>query len=297
MNTPKRSSSAALQCGRFRLALDRPLIMGIVNLTPDSFSGDGVLVADARHLLTEAALTRARAQWEAGADILDLGAESTRPGAMPVSLQEELNRLLPVLEKMRDWEIPVSIDTYKPEVMQAALAAGASMINDINGLRSPDALKIVAASGCGICLMHMQGTPRNMQANPVYDDVVGEVRDFLAERINACRAAGIADDRLLLDPGFGFGKTLAHNIALFRRLPELAVDGLPVLVGVCRKRLIGELTGGKAADARLPGSLAAAIAAAEQMEDHALILRVHDVVATKDALTVWSALAGDQGKI
>jgi len=273
--------------------------MGIVNLTPDSFSGDGLMggLMCGKTDALASALIYARKQWEAGADILDLGAESTRPGAMPVSLQEELDRLLPVLEAMRDWEIPVSIDTYKPEVMRAAIATGASLINDINALRSPGALDAVAASDCGICLMHMQGEPRHMQEHPVYADVVNEVRDFLAERIHVCRTAGIADDRLLLDPGFGFGKTLAHNVALFRRLPELVVDDLPVLVGVCRKRMIGELTGGKAADSRLPGSLAAAIVAAEQMKHHALILRVHDVAATKDALTVWSALTGNQEKI
>ena len=281
----KAGNKKTFQCGRFRLSLARPLIMGIVNLTPDSFSGDGLTgsVADA--------LSFARKQWEAGADILDVGAESSRPGAMPVSLQEELDRLLPVLEKMRDWDIPVSVDTYKPEVMQAALSVGVSLINDINALRAPGALDAVAASDCGLCLMHMQGAPRNMQENPVYEDVVAEVRAFLAERINACRAKGISDNRLLLDPGFGFGKRLEHNVALFRRLPEIAVDNLPVLVGVCRKRMIGDLTGGKDADARLPGSLAAAIVAAEKMEHHALIVRVHDVTATRDALTVWSALA------
>ncbi|MCL2075647.1 MAG: dihydropteroate synthase [Betaproteobacteria bacterium] len=275
-----------LSCGRFRLPLNRPLIMGIVNLTPDSFSGDGLKgrVADA--------LSHARAEWEAGADILDLGAESTRPGAAPVSLQEELDRLLPVLEKMRDWEIPISIDSYKPEVMRAALAMGASMINDINALRAHGALEIAAASDCGICLMHMRNEPRNMQQNPCYEDVLGEVRDFLIGRVLACRDAGIAPERLLLDPGFGFGKNLLHNVTLFRNLQKLTVNDLPLLVGVCKKRMIGELTGGREIDERLPGSLAAAVVAAEKMDGQAIIIRSHDARATKDALAVWSALAG-----
>jgi len=260
--------------------------MGIVNLTPDSFSGDGLTgsVADA--------LFHARAEWEAGADILDLGAESTRPGAAPISLQEELDRLLPVLEKMRDWEIPLSIDSSKPEVMRAALAMGACMINDINALRVPGALEAVAASDCGLCLMHMQGKPRDMQRDPCYKDVIGEVRGFLAERVLACQDVGIAPERLLLDPGFGFGKNLLHNVTLFRYLPKLMVNDLPLLVGVCRKRMIGELTGGREVDERLSGSLAAAVVAAEKMNGQALVIRAHDVRATKDALTVWSALTG-----
>ncbi|GHU43508.1 dihydropteroate synthase [Betaproteobacteria bacterium] len=269
-----------LACGRFRFSLNRPLIMGIVNLTPDSFSGDG-LGRD-----TAAAIAHARAQWEAGADMLDLGAESTRPGSEPTSLQEELDRLLPVLEVLRDWEVPVSIDTYKPEVMRAALAAGADMINDINALRAPGALEAVAASNCGICLMHMQGEPRNMQQNPVYADVVGEVGAFIAERIHACRQAGIADERLVLDPGFGFGKNLDHNLELFARLPELFIDHLPLLVGVCRKRMLGEITG-RPVDERQAATLASTVIAAEK---GATIIRVHDVAMTKDALAVWSAI-------
>ncbi|MDR1349381.1 MAG: dihydropteroate synthase [Zoogloeaceae bacterium] len=277
-------------CGRFDLSLnlpsDRPLIMGIVNLTPDSFSGDG-LGRD-----TAAAIAHARAQWEAGADMLDLGAESTRPGAEPTSLQEELDRLLPVLEVVRDWKIPVSIDTCKPEVMQAALVAGADMINDINALRGPGALDAVAASDCGVCLMHMQGEPRTMQTEPVYVDVVNEVGGFLEERINACRTAGIHDERLVVDPGFGFGKTLAHNLELFAHLPELKRRGLPLLVGVCKKRMLGELTGRPVAERRA-ASLAAAVMAAAK---GANIIRVHDVAETRDALTVWRALEGKNAK-
>jgi dihydropteroate synthase len=280
MNRPEKF----LHCGRFRLALDRPLIMGIVNITPDSFSGDGVL-ANGRDCVA-ASLERARAQWEAGADILDLGAESTRPGSDPTSPQEELDRLIPALEAMRGWGVPLSIDTYKPEVMQAALAAGADMINDINALRSPGALEAVAASDCGLCLMHMQGEPRDMQQNPRYDDVVGEVGDFLAERIRACRAAGIADERLTLDPGFGFGKNLEHNLELFARLPELFLDDLPLLVGTCRKRMLGEITG-RPVDGRMAATLATTVLAAEK---GAKIIRVHDVAVTKDALAVWIAI-------
>jgi dihydropteroate synthase len=269
-----------LACGRFRLSLERPLIMGIVNLTPDSFSGDG-LGRD-----TAAAIAHARAQWEAGADMLDLGAESTRPGSEPTSLQEELDRLLPALEVLREWNVPISIDTYKPEVMRAALAFGADMINDINALRAPGALEAVAANDCGICLMHMQGEPRHMQQNPVYADVVGEVSAFMTERVNACRAAGIADERLLLDPGFGFGKNLDHNLELFARLPELSIDNLPLLVGACRKRMLGEITG-RPVNERQAATLASTVIAAEK---GARVIRVHDVAITKDALAVWGAI-------
>lgn len=272
-----------LCCGAFRLALDRPLIMGIVNLTPDSFSGDGLPAS------TEAALAHARAQWEAGADILDLGAESTRPGAESVPVREELARLMPVLEKIRaeGWNVPVSIDTMKPEVMRAALDAGADIINDINALRAPGALEAAARSDCAVCLMHMQGEPRDMQRQPNYADVVGEVRDFLAERVAACRAAGIADDRLMLDPGFGFGKSMAHNYRLLKSLERLADDDFPVLVGLSRKSMLGAVTG-LPADRRLIASVAAAVLAVER---GARIVRTHDVAATAEALKIWQACA------
>lgn len=271
----------SIRCGKYFLNRSRPLVMGIVNLTPDSFSGDG-LADDVGQ-----ALAHAHAQIAAGADLLDLGAESTRPGIRPTSLDDELRRLLPVIEALRDCGVPLSVDTYKPEVMQAALAAGVDMINDINGLRAPGALETVAASDCGVCLMHMQGQPATMQTAPEYGDVVAEVRGFLTERVAACRAAGIATDRLVLDPGFGFGKTLEHNLALFRALPaELACDGLPLLVGVSRKSMLGALTG-RPVDQRLAAGLAAAVVAAER---GAAILRVHDVAATRDALQVWQAL-------
>lgn len=269
-----------LRCAGFSLSLDRPLIMGIVNLTPDSFSGDG-LAND-----TASAIAHAKRQIEAGADLLDIGAESSRPGCQPVSLEDELARLLPVLKALSDCGVPVSVDTYKPEVMRAALAAGASMINDIYALRMPGALKAVADSDCAVCLMHMQGEPLTMQQAPVYGDVVGEVRDFLAERVIAARAAGIADDRLVLDPGFGFGKTLAHNLELLRRQPELAVEGLPLLAGLSRKSMLGMMTG-REVNARVPASITAALLAAQR---GARILRVHDVAETRDALVVWQAL-------
>ena len=273
-----------LRCGRFSFSLDRPLIMGIVNLTPDSFSGDGVANDTAR------AVEHARRQITAGADMLDIGAESSRPGCQPVSLADELARLLPVLDALTDCGVPISVDTYKPDVMRAALASGASMINDIYALRMPGALEAVAASDCAVCLMHMQGEPLTMQQAPVYGDVVGEVRAFLEERVIAARAAGIADDRLVLDPGFGFGKTLAHNLELLRRQPELSVDGLPLLAGLSRKSMLGTMTGREVGQ-RMPASIAAALLAAQH---GARILRVHDVAETRDALAVWQALEGMQ---
>ncbi|MGE5385829.1 MAG: dihydropteroate synthase [Betaproteobacteria bacterium] len=269
-------------CGKFLLNLDRPLVMGIVNLTPDSFSGDG-LAND-----VDRAIAHAQAQIAAGADILDLGAESTRPGVQPTSLAEELQRLLPVLNALQGCGIPISIDTYKPRVMEAALAAGADMINDINGLADPDALDVVAQSNCGVCIMHMQDAPPTMQQAPVYQDVVAEVRRFLAARLKDCRRAGVADERITLDPGFGFGKTLEHNLALLRRLPELGVDRLPLLVGVSRKSMLGAITGRPVGE-RLSASVTAALVAVQR---GAGIVRVHDVAATRDALAVWSAIEG-----
>ncbi len=273
-----------LHCGRFRLSLERPLIMGIVNLTPDSFSGDGTGTD------VERAIRLARRQFEAGADILDIGAESSRPGAIQTPEEEELRRLLPVLREIIDWGVPLSVDTYKPAVMRAALDAGAAMINDISALRHHGALAAVAGSDCAICLMHMQGEPGTMQVAPHYDDVVREVRDFLAERVACCRAAGIDANRLVLDPGFGFGKSLEHNLALFRSLTATASDDLPLLVGVSRKSMLGTITG-QPVDRRVAASIAAAVLAAR---NGAKILRVHDVEETRDALAVLAALeAGD----
>jgi len=275
-----------LYCGPCRLPLsktDRPLIMGIVNLTPDSFSGDGVGGA------ARAAIARAVAQRAAGADILDLGAESSRPGAAPVPVEIEIGRLLPVLRAVRDWGLPVSVDTTKPEVMRMAIEEGAAIINDITALQAPGALQAVAKSDVGICLMHMQGEPRTMQANPHYGDVVAEVRDFLAARIAACTAAGIARERLLVDPGFGFGKTVEHNYTLLRDLGRFADLGVPVLAGLSRKSMLGAVTGQPNGVARMPASVAAAVMAVER---GARIVRVHDVAATKDVLAVWAAMEG-----
>ena len=255
---------------------DRPQVMGIVNVTPDSFSDGG------RFYSPDQALDHARRLIDAGADSLDIGGESTRPGALAVGEQEELERILPVLEGLRHCGVPVSVDTMKPAVMRAALAAGAAMINDVCALQVPGALEAVRDSDCAVCLMHMQGEPRRMQDAPQYRDVLNEVYDFLATRIAACEAAGITRARLCIDPGFGFGKTLEHNLALLRGLPRLA-ELAPVLVGVSRKRMIGEITGRSVED-RLAGSVAAALRA---VENGASIVRVHDVAATVDALKIW----------
>mgnify|MGYP000872951510 FL=1 len=269
-----------LQCGKFDLSLDRPLVMGIVNLTPDSFSGDGLATSSAQ------AIAHARAQIAAGADILDLGAESSRPGAIPTPLDEELSRLLPVMEALAGCGVPISVDTYKPAVMRAALAAGAAMINDIYALRMPGAVEALADTDCAVCLMHMQGEPLTMQQAPTYGDVVVEVRDFLAGRVAVLEAAGIARERIVLDPGFCFGKTLEHNLELLRHLPDTTVSGLPILAGLSRKSMLGGITG-RSVEERLPASLAAAVIA---LAGGARILRVHDVAATRDALAVWSAV-------
>jgi dihydropteroate synthase len=273
-----------LRCGNYLLPLDRPLVMGIVNLTPDSFSGDG-LVGD-----VERAIEHGRRQFEAGSDILDIGAESSRPGAIPTPEDEELRRLLPVLREMTTWGVPISVDTYKPAVMRAALEAGAAMINDIAGMRHPESIAAVAGSDCGICIMHMQGEPGTMQLAPEYADVNAEVRAFLASAVDRCRRAGIADQRMVLDPGFGFGKSLDHNLALFRELTAASFDGLPLLVGVSRKAMLGAITG-RPVERRVAASVAAALIAAQK---GAKILRVHDVAATRDALAVWAAI--QQGK-
>jgi dihydropteroate synthase len=254
--------------------------MGIVNLTNDSFSGDG-LQGD-----IEAAVAHSRRLIEEGAHILDLGAESSRPGAAPVSAQQEIDRLLPVIEALRDCGTALSIDTVKPEVMRLALNAGADMINDINALRAHGALELVAASKAGVCLMHMQGDPRTMQDAPHYDDIVTEVAEFLGERVAAAEAAGIPLNRIAVDPGFGFGKSLEHNIELLRRLDELVVPGLPLLVGMSRKSMLGLLTG-RPAHERVHGGIAAHVLAVER---GARIIRVHDVAATRDAMAVLQAV-------
>ncbi|MCX7163559.1 MAG: dihydropteroate synthase [Betaproteobacteria bacterium] len=267
-------------CGRYVLNAGRPLIMGIVNLSDDSFSGDGL------HGNVAAAIAKGRRLMEDGAHILDIGAESSRPGATPVPAQEEIDRLLPVIDGLRDCGVPLSVDTVKPQVMRAVLAAGADMINDINALRAPGALEIVAASQAGVCLMHMQGDPGTMQDDPRYRDVLAEVADFLAGRVAAAEAAGISLSRIAVDPGFGFGKTLAHNIELLRRLGELVVPGLPLLVGLSRKSLLGLLTG-RAASERVYAGVAAHVLAVQR---GARMVRVHDVAAMGDALAVLQAV-------
>jgi dihydropteroate synthase len=270
-----------LRCGARTLDLERPVVMGILNVTSDSFSDGG------RYLDLHDAVARALDLAEEGATIIDVGGESTRPGARPVPPEEELRRVVPVVERLRPLtRAYISVDTSKPQVMRAASAAGADLINDVRALREPGALEAAVASGCAVCLMHMQGEPRTMQESPHYADVVGEVRRFLKERVQACLTAGMGADRILLDPGFGFGKTLEHNLTLLRRLREVAVEGLPVLAGLSRKSTIGTLTG-RPPEERLAGSVAAAVLAAL---NGACILRVHDVAATVDALKVLEAV-------
>jgi len=269
-----------LHCGPHRFDLTRPLVMGIVNVTPDSFSDGG------RFFDAERALEHARRMAADGADLIDIGGESTRPGAAPIALDEELARVIPLVGTLAREGIAVSVDTRKPEVMRAAIAAGAAMINDVCALTAEGALDACAASDVGVCLMHMRGEPQSMQQAPSYGDVAIEVRDFLRARAQACIAAGIAPSRIVLDPGFGFGKTLAHNLALMRALPELAATGFSVMAGLSRKASLGQITG-RGVDERLPASLAAALAAVAR---GAAIVRVHDVRETVDALKVWLAV-------
>lgn len=272
-----------LYCGRFELSLERPQVMGIVNVTPDSFSDGG------QHADTQAAVAHAYRLIEQGADLLDIGGESTRPGADPVDARTEAARVVPVVQALRDAGVPLSVDTFKPEVMRAVLDAGADMINDIWGLRLPGAIEAVATSRCAVCVMHMQGDPQTMQDAPNYDDVVDEVRHFLHERETQLRAAGVDAHRLVMDPGFGFGKSVAQNYRLLDQLASLSE--LPVLVGMSRKSMVGHVTGRAVTD-RLAGSLAAALAAVAR---GAAIVRVHDVAETVDALKVWAQVQA-QGK-
>jgi dihydropteroate synthase len=268
------------QTTRFRIDLTTPRVMGIVNVTPDSFSDGG------RHATTRHALEHCERLLKEGVDILDIGGESTRPGVEPVSLDDELARVLPVLREAMTLGAPVSIDTYKPEVMRAALELGCDIVNDINALQADGAEAAVTAHpNCGVCLMHMQGQPKTMQADPQYADVAREVRDFLAARVQALRARGVADDRIVLDPGYGFGKRHEHNLELFVRQDELRSLGLPLLVGWSRKGTLGKVTG-REVDDRLTASVAAALAAVQR---GARIVRVHDVAQTVDALKVWRA--------
>ena len=276
-------TSPQLDCNGRILKLDRPKVMGIVNVTPDSFADGG------EHYDSEAAITHGLKLAEEGAAILDIGGESTRPGAQAVAVEEELRRVIPVIEALATRvSIPISIDTRKPEVMRAAVAAGAGMINDIYGLRNDGALDTAAELNVPVVLMHMQGEPRTMQDAPQYDDVVGEVHRFLAERIFVAELAGIAKRNIVIDPGFGFGKTTQHNLQLLAQLRRFTELGVPVLAGLSRKRSIGELTGRDDPPARASGSVAAHLIAAQ---NGAMLLRVHDVAATVDALKVWHAVA------
>ena len=274
-----RSMRKYLQCGRFGFNLgNKALVMGVLNVTPDSFSDGG------RFASLEFAVSRAEEMIADGVDLIDIGGESSRPGAPSLPLDEELKRVMPVLYALRDMGKPLSVDSYKPEVMREAIIAGADMINDINAFRTPGAIEAVKDSDCGLCIMHMQATPETMQQNPAYTDVVREVSDFLRERVAAMVAAGIDRERICIDPGFGFGKTVEHNYALLRGIGQLEQDiGLPVLAGLSRKSMIGAVTG-RPVEQRLAGSLAGALAA---VAHGARIVRVHDVAETVDALKVW----------
>ena len=276
-------TTPTLDCNGRTLVLDRVCVMGIVNVTPDSFSDGG------QHASVEAAVAHGLKLAEEGADILDIGGESTRPGANEVSVEEELRRVIPVVEQLaKQTALPISIDTSKPEVMRAAIAAGAGMINDVCALRRQGALDAAAALGVPVVLMHMQGEPRSMQAAPQYDDVVAEVHRFLAERIFAAEMSGIAKKKIIVDPGFGFGKNREHNLTLLAQLERFAELGVPLLAGLSRKKTIGDITGREDQQDRVFGSVAAHVIAAQR---GARLVRVHDVAATVDALKVWSAVA------
>jgi dihydropteroate synthase len=275
-------TTPTLDCAGRLLMLDQPRILGIVNVTPDSFSDGGL------HASTDAAVAHGLKLAEEGADALDVGGESTRPGARDVSLDEELQRVIPVIERLaRETALPISVDTSKPEVMRAALAAGAGLINDVRSLQAEGALDVVAGSNAAVVLMHMQGEPRVMQQAPQYDDVVAEVHSFLAQRLFACEMSGIPKRRIAIDPGFGFGKTLEHNLALLRQLARFTELGVPVLAGLSRKSMLGALTG-RDVLSRVHASVAASVIAAQH---GARLIRVHDVAATRDALIVWQAVA------
>ncbi|HET8555536.1 MAG TPA: dihydropteroate synthase [Rhodanobacteraceae bacterium] len=275
-----------LDCAGRPLALDQPRVVGIINVTPDSFSDGG------EHASPEAAVAHGLRMVEAGADMLDVGGESTRPGASDVSAKEEMSRVIPVIERLaREVAVPIAVDTSKPEVMTAAVAAGAGMINDVYALRREGALDAAAKTGAAVCLMHMQGEPRNMQTDPHYDDVVGEVHRFLAERVFACEMAGIDKRRVMVDPGFGFGKNLEHNLALLRALDKLRDLAAGIYVGLSRKSMLGAITGREQPADRVSASVAAALVAVQR---GAVMVRTHDVAATRDALAVWQAVhAGD----
>jgi dihydropteroate synthase len=269
-----------LHCGNFKLSLSRPLIMGVVNVTPDSFSDGGEFFE------LKQSLSHAYSLIVEGADMLDIGGESTRPGAAPVTLDEERRRVLPVIEALANCGVPLSVDTQKPDLMRESVAAGASMVNDVCGLRASGAVEVIANTNAAICIMHMRGEPRTMQYDPQYADVVGEVRDYLAMRVSVAEKAGIARERIVIDPGFGFGKALKHNLTLLRELRQFHDAGCTLLAGLSRKSMLGKITGREPA-ARVHASVAAAMLA---VQNGAHIVRVHDVAATRDALAVLAAV-------
>ncbi len=274
-------------CGRFEFTLERPILMGIVNVTPDSFSDGG------EHATTQQAIAHAHRLVSEGAHILDIGGESTRPGALPVSVEDELKRVLPVILALRDTGVAISVDTYKPEVMRAALDAGADLLNDVTGFRDPAARQVAASHpNCGLCVMHMQGKPHTMQLAPDYVDVVQDVKAYLLAQAHLLEGLGIDTRRITLDPGCGFGKTLEQNYALIKNLNQFVETGYPVLIGVSRKSLIGTVTG-RSVTQRLAGSIAAALAGVVR---GAAIIRAHDVAETRDALNVWNAVEHGAGK-
>ena len=280
------SAGPVLECAGRRLDLSRPVVMGIINVTPDSFS-DGATLYRGSNLDIERAMTRAREMVASGAAILDIGGESTRPGASPVSVNEEMDRVLPLVARIAaELETVISVDTSTPVLMREAANAGAGLLNDVRALTREGALEAAAAANLPICLMHMQGEPGNMQVAPHYDDVVEDVCEYLQSRIASCERQGIARNRLLLDPGFGFGKSVTHNLQLLRELPRLAAIGLPLVVSLSRKSLIGKLLGREVGQ-RLPASLALAVLAAER---GAAVIRTHDVAATVDAVSMLMAL-------
>jgi dihydropteroate synthase len=283
--TSMGARTRALRCSGLRLNLDRPRVMGVINVTADSFSDGGVHFRDG---VPDLGRIRERAveMIEAGAAILDVGGESTRPGAEPVPVDTELARVMPVVECLLALDTIVSVDTRKPEVAEAALASGCHMINDVTGLGCPGMRAVLADSDAAVCIMHMRGEPRTMQDDPDYRDVVGEVRGILQTRVEEARRAGIGDDRLCIDPGFGFGKTLTHNLTLLKHLGALRIDDLPILVGLSRKRMIGAVTG-RPVESRMAGSVAAAMLAVERGAD---LVRVHDVAETVDVLKILEAV-------
>ncbi len=273
---------ASLCCGERRFSFERPAVMGVLNVTADSFSDGGL------YLDPSAAFDQALRMVEQGAAIIDIGGESTRPGSQPVDVDEELRRVIPVVRRIASLPVVVSVDTSKPEVMRAAIDAGATLVNDVRALAAPGAIQAVRQSGVAVCLMHMQREPATMQREPIYDDVVTEVNAFLSARVQACLDAGISPGRLCIDPGFGFGKTLEHNLQLLRSMPRLVDSGYPVLVGLSRKSMLGELTGRPVGE-RLAGGLALALWA---VQGGASVVRTHDVGPTIDAISAWSAVSG-----